>query len=388
MGHIAAVCAAERGRSSRIGVIAGTRPEAIKLVALVEALRALPAGCLLINSGQHAAMVQRTLQHLGCTADLSLPQIAAPSLSAAVRTLRAQLRDALRETRVEAVVVQGDTSSAYAGALAADEVGLPLIHLEAGLRSGHPFRPFPEELFRRRIAPLAALHLAPTLAAARNLLGEGIDPARVRHVGNTVIDLLRREVEAGHAVELPFLPATPRLATLTLHRRENYGHGLDTACAAVLDLLAAAPDLGLVCPVHPNPAVGTRIRRWLGTHPRIVLTAPLDYRPFIALLARSQLVVTDSGGIQEEAPYLGTPVLVVRENTERPEAVALGAATLVPLRRERILAEAQRLLAAPRPRALAFDAAAPFGDGRAALRCAAALQELLAMRDASLTLPP
>lgn len=362
---------------ARVLAVCGTRPEAIKLVALVRALRAHGApGCALANSGQHAAMVARTLDHLDCPADLTLPQVAAPSLSAAVRALRAQLLAAVRAHEAELVLVQGDTSSAYAGALAAVDAGVPLAHLEAGLRSGHPYRPFPEELFRRRIARLASLHLAPTAAAARNLLDEGHAPSRVRRVGNTVIDLLRETVE-GPAMALDFLPPTPRLVTLTLHRRENYGHGLDLVCAAVLQLLAAQPDLGVVCPVHPNPAVGARIRRWLSGHPRIVLTAPLDYRPFIALLARSALAITDSGGIQEEAPYLGTPVLVVRENTERPEAVALGAATLVPLKPERIVGEAARWLAAPRPRALAFDADAPFGDGRAAQRCVAAIAATL-----------
>jgi UDP-N-acetylglucosamine 2-epimerase (non-hydrolysing) len=351
--------------------VCGTRPEAIKLVSLVQALRAEGApGCVLVNSGQHVAMVSKTLEHLGCAADVELPQIAAPSLSAAVRTLRAQLLATIRANDAQMVLVQGDTSSAYAGALAAVEAGVPLAHLEAGLRSGHPYRPFPEELFRRRIARLACLHLAPTTAAAQNLLAEGCAAAQVQRVGNTVIDLLRETIQAP-AADLDFLPPTQRLVTLTLHRRENYGHGLDLVCEAVLHLLDAHPELGVVCPVHPNPAVGSRIRRWLSDHPRIVLTAPLDYRPFIALLARSSLAITDSGGIQEEAPYLGTPVLVVRENTERPEAVALGTATLVPPKPERIVGQANRLLTMPRPRALAFDDDAPFGDGRAAQRCVA-----------------
>lgn len=369
---MSSIAAHSRTRPSpRCGVLAvcGTRPEAIKLVSLVRALREDGApGCVLVNSGQHVAMVHKTLEHLNCSADVALPQIAAPSLSAAVRALRTQLLSTIRAQGAQLVLVQGDTSSAYAGALAAVEAGVPLAHLEAGLRSGHPYRPFPEELFRRRIARLASLHLAPTAAAAQNLFDEGFASAQVQRVGNTVIDLLRETIQSP-AVPLDFLPATQRLVTLTLHRRENYGHGLDLVCEAVLHLLDAHPDLGVVCPVHPNPAVGSRIRRWLSDHPRIVLTAPLDYRPFIALLARSSLAITDSGGIQEEAPYLGTPVLVVRENTERPEAVALGTATLVPPKPERIVGQANRLLTAPRPRALAFDAAAPFGDGRAAQRC-------------------
>ncbi len=357
-------------RAPRVLVVAGTRPECLKLASVMHALRAEPTVVpRLLNSGQHHAMVERTFAHLGIACDLAPGQLVAGSLSHGVGGLRARIRDIARADAANLLVAQGDTSTAYATALAARDLGLPLAHVEAGLRTAHPYRPFPEEMFRRRIAPLAALHFAPTATAEQHLLDEGIAPGDIERTGNTAIDLLRRTLDEP-APTLPFLPEAGALVTLTLHRRENYGRGLDTACAAVLDLLRAEPDLGLVCPVHPNPSVGARIRRHLSGHPRIALVEPLDYRVFIALLGRSRLIVTDSGGIQEEAPHLGVPVLVVRENTERPESVALGCATLVPLQRERIFAEAHRLLQAPRPPRRPFDSSAPYGDGHSGERIA------------------
>ena len=358
--------------SPRVLVVAGTRPECLKLASVVRALRATPAlQPLLLNSGQHQAMVERTFAQLDLRCDLVNPQIASASLSHALAALRDGVRRAAREHSAALIVSQGDTSSAYAAALAARDLGLPLAHVEAGLRTSHPYRPFPEELFRRRIAPIARLNFAPTTQAAANLRSEGIASERIFQVGNSVIDLLREQVEDSRPLALPFLPDTPRHIALTLHRRENYGRGLDLVCAAVLQLLDMHTDVGVVCPVHPNPAVGSRIRRHLSAHPRINLVDPLDYRPFIALLAHARLAITDSGGIQEEAPYLGTPVLVVRENTERPESVALGAATLVPLKTERIVAEANRLLAVPAPLRLPFAPESAYGDGRSGERIAA-----------------
>jgi UDP-N-acetylglucosamine 2-epimerase (non-hydrolysing) len=351
--------------------VAGTRPECLKLASLAAALRRR-ADCipLLMNSGQHDGMVERTFAHLDERCNLAPGQLTGATLSSALRALRAQIRRSANDCGASLLVAQGDTSTAYATALAARDLDLPLAHLEAGLRTDHPLRPFPEEYFRRCITPLASIHFAPTPAAVRNLRADGVPAGRIHLVGNTVVDLLRDQVESGFPQALDFIPATPRLITLTLHRRENYGRGLDTVCTASLDLLARERDIGVVCPVHPNPAVGARIRRHLRGHPRIRLTEPLDYRPFIALLARSTLVVTDSGGIQEEAPYLGVPVLVVRENTERPESVAAGTTTLVPVQHDRIVAEIDRLLAAPRPPRLPFASGSPYGDGHAGRRCA------------------
>jgi len=369
------------GTRARVLLVAGTRPECLKLASTVIALRRRgDVDVLLMNSGQHVQMVTRSFAQLGLEPDIEGAQIPAGSLSATLRALRAQIRTAAIEHRASVLVAQGDTTTAYATALAARDLALPLAHVEAGLRTDHPLRPFPEEYFRRAIGKLAQLHFAPTSMARDNLLGEGVAAERIHLVGNPAIDVLR-DVLAQDPVAPPTLPATAKLITLTLHRRENYGRGLDTVCAAVLELLAREADVGVVCPVHPNPIVGARIRRHLAGHPRIVLTEPLDYRPFIALLARSTLAITDSGGIQEEAPYLGTPILVVRENTERPESLALGIARLIPVERAAIVAATHDLLLSPRPHGIAFDANAPYGDGHAGVAVAAAIANLHA-RDA------
>lgn len=368
----------------RVLVVAGTRPECLKLASLVRALRArAEIDTLLLNSGQHHVMVERTFAHLEMRTDLAPGPLVPASLSHALTSLRERVRGVALAQDVALIVSQGDTSTAYAASLAARDLRVPLVHVEAGLRTGHPYRPFPEELFRRRIAPIAELHCAPTVQAEQNLRREGVAAEAIHRTGNTVVDLLRDQLEDTRPLFLPFLaehglPDTDELVTLTLHRRENYGRGLDVVCEAVLELVERRPRLGVVCPVHPNPAVGARIRRHLARRDRIALVDPLDYRPFIALLAQSRLAITDSGGIQEEAPYLGTPVLVVRENTERPESVAIGAATLVPLKADRILAESLRLLAMPKPQRLPFTPDAPYGDGRSGERIAALIVDHLA----------
>ena len=359
-------------RNPRIALVAGTRPECLKLASVARALRQHDCNAsLLINSGQHRAMVERTLAQHGLAADIAAPQCESGSLSATLQRLRAAIRSCLIDGAATMAVAQGDTTTAYATALAARDLRLPLAHVEAGLRTDHPLRPFPEEHFRRRIGRLADLHFAPTASAEANLLAEGIAPERIHRVGQTSIDLLREAIQQPDdgAERLP-IPATAHLIVLTLHRRENYGRGLDVVCAAIRDLLAVRPDVGVVCPVHPNPTIGARIRRHLSAQPRVLLTDPLDFRPFIALLARATLAITDSGGIQEEAPYLGTPILIARANTERPESVALGSANLVAVDAPSIVAAAERLLDAPRPPRLAFDRHAAYGDGHAGARIA------------------
>lgn len=356
---------------AKVGLLAGTRPECLKLISLQRALAGTPGvRPWLISSGQHPMMVRRTLAQWGLRPDLELPAPRAPiSLSGTVRCLRDQTRAALRQSGVNMLVVQGDTSTAYAGALAARAEGVVLIHVEAGLRTADPMRPFPEELFRRRIGPLADWHYAPTESAAANLRAEGVAAARITVTGNTGVDALRLALAERPSVS----SAGGRLLVLTLHRRENYGPRLEHVCQAVLSLLQRHPDLTVLCPVHPNPTVGQRVRRTLGGHPRIELTEPLDYLAFVHALARAALVITDSGGIQEEAPYLGVPVVVARENTERPEAIRWGATRLVAAEHKAVLEAAESLLTAARPAAAAFDAQAPFGDGRAGERIAAGL---------------
>lgn len=363
---------------SPILILAGTRPECLKLVALVRALRAEDGPpVVLVSSGQHPQMVRDTLAQWGLAPDRELPAVTPGSLSAQVRWMRDHVRRLCGELRPALVVVQGDTSSAYAGALAARAAGVELAHVEAGLRTTDPMRPFPEEPFRRRIAALADWHFAPTPGAAGNLAAEGIPPARIHTPGNTGIDALRLALAEPVSVVAPrWRERFDQLLVLTLHRRENYGPKLEQICLGARALLDLNPGLGVVCPVHPNPAVGTRVRRILGGHPRIVLTTPLDYRPFVQLLTQARLVITDSGGIQEEAPYLGVPVVVVRENTERPEALSCGNTHLVAAEAPALIAAAQQWLRAERPPAWDFAPGAPFGDGRAAQRIAQVLVSL------------
>ncbi len=319
-----------------------------------------------VSSGQHPEMVARTLAHLDLPCHAALDAVPSGSLSRSIRFLRQQLRLHLGAQQPSAVIVQGDTSTAYAGALAASDCGLLLAHLEAGLRTATPLRPFPEEMFRRRITPLAQLHFAPTASAAGHLLAEGVPPAHVHVVGNSIIDLLRETCERAEGSGVAWRHCGQRLLVLTLHRRENYRHGLVNVCKALLALLLEDPQLTIVCPVHPNPAVGHRIRQWLGGHPRILLTEPLPYRQFIALLREASLIVTDSGGIQEEAPYLGVPVLVTRAETERPECLQGGVVHLVGSAEQALLLQSRTALAARTPTACAFDGDAPFGAGRTA----------------------
>ncbi len=363
----------------RVIIVAGTRPECLKTASLVRAMKRCPSiTTYLINSGQHRVLVEQTFAHLGLTADLALPSPAAGrSLSHTVAALRQSLARCYEEFQPSIVVVQGDTSTAYAGALAARDLRIPLAHVEAGLRTANPMRPFPEEAFRRRIAPIAEWHFAPTPGAARNLFDEGIARTRVHVVGNTVIDELRLALDSPPDESADIPAAASRTITLTLHRRENYGRGLDLVCGAVLEAIASHTEIDVVCPVHPNPTVGLRIRRLLGGHPRVRLTDPMPYRSFVQLLKRSALVVTDSGGIQEEAPYLGVPVLVARDQTERPEALAFGATRLVPLDKHVIVDAIGAALERPRPVPLPFTSESPFGDGQSALRIADVLAKAL-----------
>lgn len=352
----------------RVVTIVGTRPECLKMASVIRLAEASPDIDLhVVSSGQHPQMVARTLAHLELPCHAALDPVPPGSLhSRTIQFLRQQLRRHLDAQQPAAVVVQGDTSTAYAGALASSDCALLLAHLEAGLRTSTPMRPFPEEMFRRRITPLAHLHFAPTEVAAGQLLAEGVPLRDVHVVGNSIIDLLRETCERREDSGVAWRRVAQRLLVLTMHRRENYRQGLVNVCKALLDLLAQEQDLAVVCPVHPNPAVGQRIRQWLAGHPRILLTEPLPYRQFIALLREASLIVTDSGGIQEEAPYLGVPVLVTRAETERPECLQGGVVRLVGNGQQTLLLQSREALAAPTPAACAFAADAPFGAGRTA----------------------
>jgi UDP-N-acetylglucosamine 2-epimerase len=279
------------------------------------------------------------------------------------------------------VVVQGDTTTSFAAALAAYYAKVPVAHVEAGLRSGDPLAPFPEEANRRLIDALADLCFAPTEGARAHLLREGIAPARVLVTGNTGIDALHwvlarnaREGFVPRGVDPALLARSP-LVLVTAHRRETFGPGIAAICEAVLRIAKSRSDLTVVFPVHPNPRVREIVHARLGGQPNVCLTPPLEYREFACAMARADVILTDSGGIQEEAPSLGTPVLVMRDVTERPEAIAAGITELVGTDEEVIVERTLRALDHPRTEG---PIANPFGDGHASERIVRALLERLA----------
>ncbi len=368
-----------RGPRPAALVVAGTRPECIKLAPIVRELARRHAFVpIVVNSGQHHDAVRRTFAEFGIACDVQLPSLPPhPNLGAASRHLARQIAGAIVHYRPSAVIVQGDTLTAYAGARAGSDTGYPVVHVEAGLRAPSVHDPFPEEWFRRRIAQHADLHFAPSAAAHGNLIAEGTPAARVHHVGNTGIDSLRALLaQEGAPVALP---ASARSQVLiTLHRRENWDGKADVVCDALVTLAARKPELRMLVPVHPNPRIAPRLRKRLSGHPQFSLVAPMAYREFIAAAARAALIISDSGGIQEEVPHLGVPLLVPRASTERPEGVATGFVRLVPVDRDAIVGAALAMLAAPPAAALPFDRHAPFGDGSAAARIVDVLEAALA----------
>lgn len=367
----------------RILTVFGTRPEAIKLFPLVHALEAderfLSRVCV---SGQHRGMLDQVLEVAGLRPDIDLdvmrPDQTLDSLTTALLT---GLGRAMDRERPDMVVVQGDTATAMTGALAAYYRQIPVVHVEAGLRSGNIHHPWPEEVNRKIIGTLAAIHCAPTDTAAAALRRENVDPAAIHVTGNTVIDALhwitariRREpamADGLAALERRF--AGRRIIGVTSHRRENLGEGMRAIAHAVRQL-AARPDVAVIFPVHLNPRVREVMDAELAGLDNVALIEPLDYPHFARLIDICHLMLTDSGGVQEEAPALGKPVLVMRETTERPEGVEAGTALLVGTDPARILAEATRLLDDQSAYAAMARAHNPFGDGHSAARIA----ELLA----------
>lgn len=369
--------------TSRILTLFGTRPEAIKLFPLVHALDADPRlESRVCVSGQHRGMLDQVLQVSGIVPhhdlDLMQPDQTLDSLTARLLTGLGGVMDA---ERPDWVVVQGDTATAMAGALAAYYRKIPVAHVEAGLRSGNIHHPWPEEVNRKIIGTIAALHLAPTQTAADALLRENVDPATVHVTGNTVIDALhwitervRQQPDLAEglaALETRF--AGKRIIGVTSHRRENFGGGMQGIADAVRRL-AQRPDVAVIFPVHLNPNVRAVMNEALAGLDNVALIEPLDYPHFARLLDIAELMLTDSGGVQEEAPALGKPVLVMRETTERPEGVEAGTARLVGTDADRIVAEATRLLDDPAAYAAMARAHNPFGDGQSCGR----IVELLA----------
>lgn len=364
-------------------LVVGTRPEAVKVAPVAVRLAEAGHRSLIVHSGQHSDIVEQALAPFGLRPDdwLSVNRNVGGQAELVSQLLPA-LDHVLDRENPAVVLVQGDTTTALAGALAAFWRRIPIAHLEAGLRTGDLDAPFPEEANRQMIARIAALHLAPTAAAAAALHRESVPSAEIVITGNTVVDAVRQIAAADlpavdprlAALERELDVAGARLVLMTAHRRESWGEPLAEALGAVSAMVDAYPDVRLLLPLHPNPAVRTQIVAALGRHPRVVLTEPLGYPDLIRALRRASLVLTDSGGIQEEAPSFGVPVLVLRDVTERGEAVDAGCAWLVGTGRTRILTEASRLLndglRVPAERN-------PFGDGRAAERVCAALTRLI-----------
>ncbi len=362
-------------REGPVVCVVGTRPEAIKMAPVVRALRRRIADrpVLLLATGQHRDLLDRALADFGLRPDDDL-DLMRPGQTLAEVTARAliALDGWLERNRPALVLAQGDTTTVLATALACHYRRVPFGHVEAGLRTGQLDAPFPEEANRVLAGRLAALHFAPTAAAARQLRREGVDRSTVVVTGNPVIDALLWT--ARRAGPLPCRPATARYALVTAHRRESFGAPLEGICRGLLVALADDPGLSLVVPVHPNPEVRAAIHRMLGQHPRVILLGPQGYRPFVALMKGAWVVLTDSGGVQEEAPALGKPVLVLRDVTERPEAVAAGVARLVGTDPQAIADGIAALADAPPP------AVSPYGDGRAGPRIARAVERWLAGR--------
>jgi UDP-N-acetylglucosamine 2-epimerase (non-hydrolysing) len=283
----------------------------------------------------------------------------------------------LREVRPDVLLVQGDTMTTFASSFAAYLEQIPSCHVEAGLRTGDRYHPFPEEMNRVLTTRLADLHFAPTATARDRLLAEGVPAANVVLTGNTVIDALLATVKPDYQFRTPALAALDgrsRVVLVTTHRRESFGAPLEGICTAVADLVAGFPDIEVVLPVHPNPNVKRTVEAVLCDAPRVHLIPPVDYVEFVHLMARAHLILTDSGGVQEEAPSLGKPVLVLRETTERPEGVEAGTAVVVGTDRGRIVETAGRLLSSDEAYRRMANAVSPYGDGKASERIVGALE--------------
>jgi UDP-N-acetylglucosamine 2-epimerase (non-hydrolysing) len=368
----------------RIMLVFGTRPEAIKVAPVALTLRNETERfeTICCSTGQHREMLIQTLRPFGLVPDVDLGVMrAGQSLAELSSRLFAGLDEVMGQIRPDLVIVQGDTTTAMVSALTAYYHHIPVAHLEAGLRTRDIFNPFPEEANRRVISLVSSLHFAPTDQAARALAVENVPHEHVTVTGNTVIDALMHVRNLVSHVPSPigFIHSSQRVVLLTMHRRESVGQPFEDVCNAVLRLTERNENIDIAFPVHPSPVVREPVTRILGNRPRIHLLEPLDYLEFIQLLDRSYLVLTDSGGVQEEAPALGKPVLVLRETTERPESIEFGTARLVGTDPDRIVEATERLV---RDESLYRDMAKatnPYGDGQAAQRVVGALSHFFGL---------
>lgn len=360
----------------RVLAVLGTRPEVIKLAPVISELRRNPVcECVVVSTGQHREMLDQMLEQFKLEVDVELavmrPEQRLADLTAdLVRGLGATIS----RLQPDWILVQGDTSTTLCGALAGFYENVPVAHVEAGLRTGDVHSPFPEEANRRLVSKLATLHFCPTARNAQNLLAEGVPTDRVLVTGNTVIDALLWALARARALEPPIQRLRQRRILLTLHRRESHGEAIRRVCGAVRALCARG-DVEVVFPVHRSPAVRAVVIPELDGVDGVHLCEPLDYLSLVHLLDTCDLVLSDSGGLQEEAPALGKPVLVLRDTTERYEAIEAGVARLVGTDPKTILASVGALLDSPAAYAAMARPANPFGDGRASRRVVGAIEE-------------
>ena len=352
--------------------IFGTRPEAVKMAPLVNPLKSRPEqfDCTVCVTAQHREMLDQVLEafHVVPDYDLNIMQSGQTLAQVTTRALEG-LDKVLAETKPDLVLAQGDTTTVLAAALAAAYQKIAFGHVEAGLRTDSKFDPFPEEINRRLTGRLTDLHFAPTALAKQNLLDEGINADSIYLTGNTVIDALQKVTTKRTTHEA----GEKRMILVTTHRRENLGAPLEDIALALRDIVEAFPDTRIVLPMHKNPLVREPLLRILGNHDRVQLIEPPDYMDFVKLMEGAHLVLTDSGGVQEEAPALGLPVLVLRRTTERPEGVTAGTAKLVGTDRADIVREASLLLGDQNAYNAMSHAANPYGDGKAGERIAQAI---------------
>ncbi|WP_291352659.1 non-hydrolyzing UDP-N-acetylglucosamine 2-epimerase [Desulfosporosinus sp.] len=370
-------------KRKKVMVVFGTRPEAIKMAPVIRALRQRGSIlCQVIVTAQHREMLDQvlTLFKIVPDFDLNLMRQGQTLTDITTRALHG-LNDVFQRERPDLVLVHGDTTTTFVAALAAFYAQIPVGHVEAGLRTGNKYSPFPEEMNRKLASVLTDLHFAPTETAKNNLEQEGIPPESIFVTGNTVIDALLATVNPKYEFvdkeiqDILRQRGKSRMILVTTHRRENLGEPMRQIYQALKSTLDKFPDTYIIFPVHKNPVVRNVVTEVLGTHPRVNLIEPLEYEPFVNLMARSHLILTDSGGIQEEAPSLGKPVLVVRDTTERPEAVAAGTVSLVGTEYEGVLSELQNLLADQKAYQKMTMASNPYGDGCAAQRIAEIIEE-------------
>jgi UDP-N-acetylglucosamine 2-epimerase (non-hydrolysing) len=362
----------------RVCIILGTRPEAIKLAPVIQAFQRDAAfEVQVVLTGQHREMVAQVMDlfELKADHDLAIMQHGQTLSDITCRSLKG-LEQLFQTIQPQIVLVQGDTTTAFAAAIAAFYQKIPVGHVEAGLRTDNLYNPYPEEANRRLISQVTHLHFAPTPLSVENLERSGV-LGKIYHTGNTVIDALLTMAERHPACPVAGLDWEKyRVILSTVHRRENWGEPLQSIANGFLQVLDKFPDTALLLPLHRNPTVRDPLQAILGNHPRVFLTEPLDYGKLVGAIQRCDLLMTDSGGLQEEAPSLGKPVLVLRDTTERPEAVSSGTAKLIGTHSAAIVEAASQLLSDPDAYAAMANAINPFGDGQASQRIVQAVKEL------------